>query len=166
MMIRKEQAERRKLTDMLAQVSQETGIDAADIIGKKRRALFVEARSFFARLARAEGYRLVDIGEALGGRSHTVVNLYLSDRSKPKEDAPVTKEELRKEVSKLTVEEKKALVSELAGSGTKEERDTLAEIFSGLKGASVAGVEAGGAVRPPDPALSAAAKKKSFLDDL
>lgn len=153
---------RRKLIDILAEVSAETGVDVLDITGPSRRALFVEARSFFARRARAAGYKLIDIGEALG-RSHTSVLAYFTDE----EDEDVNKEKLRANVDKLTKDEKKELVKTIAETGTKEERDNLAALFSGVESERVADVEAHGAGGPPDKPLPAAKKeKKSFLDDL
>lgn len=154
-------AERRKLIDILVEVASTTGIDPADIIGPKRRALFVEARSFFAHQAKAEGYRLIDIGEALGGRSHSVVSAYLNAKE---ERSTMNKEELRKKVQGLTVEEKKALVSEIADSGTKEERDTLAEIFSGLERSRVADVETGAARGKAHQPSSTEERKKANAD--
>ncbi len=155
---------RRKLIDILAQVSNETGVSVTDITGPTKRALYVEARSFFARLAHGEGYKLIDIGEALGGRSHTAVLEYLKDEGGSKD---MTKEDLKKRVAGLNKEERKALVQEIAESGTKEERDALASLFSGAQGGPVADVEtpaAGRAAR--EQVHEETSKKKSWSDDL
>lgn len=66
--------ERPKLIDIIAKVSKETGVSADRIISASRRALFSRARFLFAQRARDAGYMLVDIGEALGGRTHSAIS--------------------------------------------------------------------------------------------
>lgn len=120
-----------KLSDILADVSAETGIAAPDITGSSKRALFVRARFLFAQRARLAGYKLIDIGEALGGRAHTSVLAYFNTE---KGVRIMTKEQLRQKVQGLTKEEKKELVSTIAeGLETPEERDNLARMFSEIE---------------------------------
>jgi len=172
---------RKKLSEILAEVSIETGVSVDDLRSTSKRALFVKARSFFALRAREHGYKFIDIGEAID-RCHTTA-MYLIEKITPDREGargahgaagvpfPVQKEavhmdkaELKKRIAGLTKEEKKELVAEIADSGTKEDRDKLAELFSSVERERLADApqdDAGGKPRHEvrkDPA--------SFLDDL
>lgn len=158
---------RKKLIDILAEVSQETGVAVLDITGPEKRALFVKARSLFARRAYAEEYTYRDIGEALG-RAHTTALYYLGKAEKKIKEASedMKPEELDKAVDSLTKEETKELVKRIAKKGTKEDRDNLAALFSGVEGERVAPVETaptGGEPRAETPRQE---KKKEAFDPL
>ena len=166
-----EAKQRKKLIDILAQVSQETGVDVTDIIGPKRRALYVKARSFFARIARDEGYAFVDIGEALGGRAHTTVMEYFHDEENEDTGGPenMNKAEAKERIKKFNKEDRKNLTAAIAETADKGERDELAAFFSGSEEvAEPASVEAREAGREADRQVPEVKeqKKKSFLDDL
>ena len=179
------QIERKKLIDILAGVSLETGVDVSDLIGPKRRALFVRARSLFAQRARLADYTFLDIGEALGGRSHSTVMEYFHDeggtamqragespatsQNKKGGSPEMNKEEAKAAIKKFNKSDRKELVAAIADTGTKEERDELAAFFS-EHAAAVAEpptVEAGGADRlAPGQVQPDQGKKKSFLDEI
>jgi DNA-binding transcriptional MerR regulator len=129
----KTHVERKKLIDILAETSQVTGVPADQIISNSKRALFIKARSFFARAAKAEGYNLSDIGEALHKSHSCVINYLAAKEPKPKPQGgpkDMTKEQVRAAVAKLDKEERKQLVQEIAETSDKGERDHLAEFFS------------------------------------
>jgi hypothetical protein len=159
---------RKKLIDILAEVSMETGVEVSDLIGPKRRALYVKARSLFARRARAADYKFVDIGEALG-RSHSTILEYFEDEPQD-EGGPqdMNKAEAKERVKKLNKADRKILVEAIAEEGTKEERDELAGFFSGIEEvAEPAPVETGAARREaPEPLQPDPVKKKSFWDEI
>lgn len=159
---------RKKLIDILAEVSQETGVEVADLIGPKRRALFVQARSFFAQRARAAGYAFVDIGEALGRSHSTVMEYFTQDETQDQGGtADMDKEQAKAHVRKFNKADRKVVVAAIAETADKEERDDLATFFSGVEVEQPAPVETPAARRetpgqvPPEPA-----KKKSVWDDL
>jgi hypothetical protein len=156
---------RKTLITLLAEASVATGVDATDIIGPSKRALYIKARIFFARAAHAEGYKLVDIGEALG-RSHSAAVTYLkpTDQRKEQTAMKMSKEELRKAVDKMDETERRELVRTLGETSNKAERDLLGEIFSRLESeplpvAPVETVPVGGPVAPEVPAAPKAKKR-------
>ena len=158
-----QQQTRKTLITLLTEASVATGVDATDIIGPSKRALFIQARIFFARAAHAEGYKLVDIGEALG-RSHSAAITYLksTDQRKELKAMKMSKEELRKAVDKMGEEERRELVRALAETSNQKERDLIGEIFSSLESEpiKVADVEAVPVGGPVAQEVSAAPKKK------
>lgn len=59
------------LAQILRNTCAQSGCSEDDLCGPQRHAVFVEARSYFAWVAREAGYSLAQIGSALGGRDHT-----------------------------------------------------------------------------------------------
>ena len=79
------------------------------------------------------------------------------------------KAELKKRIAGLTKEERKELVQEIADfpGTTREDRDNLAALFSGIERERLAGVSPDGAGgKTPYTVPKADGNKSSFLDDL
>jgi hypothetical protein len=59
--------------EIIAAVAHVHGVSHGDICGDNKARRYVDARREVARLARAQGFSLPLIGEAMGGRDHTTV---------------------------------------------------------------------------------------------
>jgi len=161
--------ERKTLITLLTEASATTGVDVTDIISPSKRALFNKARSLFALAAREQGYKLIDIGEALG-RSHSAAIAYLNKKPAQRKEQPamkMSKAQLQKHVLDMNEEDRRELVRTLGETSNKEERDLLGEIFSSLESEPVAATQTAAARREVDtPARATPAKPKNWLEDL
>lgn len=64
----------RSLAEIKKTALQGTTISEAELDGRSHRQLFVVFRREYCRAAQAEGYALVDIGAALGGRTPSTIS--------------------------------------------------------------------------------------------